>query len=101
MSTTKKSTRKSTKSAASRKRTTAGRKTNRTSKKACTPPNRFFCGLTVAIICVAATAFITTLTMFALAGSYKVQDAAAVKNSESSQSVDANADCQDSCEKSN
>ena len=98
MSTTKKSTRKSTKSAASRKRTTTGRKTNRTSKKACTPPNRFFCGLTVAIICVAATAF-TTLTMFALAGSYKVQDAAAAKNSESSQSVDT--DCQDSCEKNN
>ncbi len=78
MSSTKKSSKKSGKassarSARSSKSISKGRKS--TKGKACAPPNRFICGLTVAIIAVAATVFITILIMFVLAGSFKIQNA--------------------------
>ena len=77
MSTTKRTSKKSGRSTSRAAKTT---KTNNRSRKtvkgkACAAPNKFFCGLTVAIIAVAATVFITMFTMFVLAGCLKFQNA--------------------------
>ena len=88
---TKRTSKKSGATKSTRSRTTKTTNKRKSTKgKSCYPPNRFFCAMAVGIIGIAATVFVTILTMFALAGciTYSQSDARRFAAEYSTVSVD-------------